>query len=483
MSREPRLSFDRCSSPFGKGVVLVSLVLVALATAVASAQPSAPPAVTEAIVGATLLDVTDGGESTHDISDAVVLIRSGKIVAAGPASSVAVPPGAHVIDAHGKFLMPGLIDGFGGMNSQAQANATLYMGVTTIVAISSDDRRGALLKDAKPAPQIELMETAGVADESNILNDDPVWKAKLKEGPTLTELSRTDTDAQLDALARRHVRVILVWHSVTADNAKHIIARAHQLGMIAYGELISTPYVEALSFGVDSLLHMTRYEFGLLPPAIQQPLVENPQNSRLNPAYQFLMKLDPNSAPVAAYAKQIRDAGVALMPTFSLEYLGMPGHRNLWKEPAAGILDPKTLHTPPDPQTGDAHFRSSDARDGFFAFVAQFWAINETLEREHPLYLCASGSSALGTMPGISMHTELELLVRLGLTPREALAAATNNYADKFGWHDIGLIAPGRRADLVVLDADPTVNIANSRTIDAVFLSGELLDRAALLRR
>ena len=86
-------------------------------------------------------------------------------------------------------------------------------------------------------------------------------------------------------------------------------------------------------------------------------------------------------------------------------------------------------------------------------------------------------------MPGISMHTELELLVRLGLTPREALAAATNNYADKFGWHDIGLIAPGRRADLVVLDADPTVNIANSRTIDAVFLGGELLDRAALLRR
>ena len=55
-------------------------------------------------------------------------------------------------------------------------------------------------------------------------------------------------------------------------------------------------------------------------------------------------------------------------------------------------------------------------------------------------------------MPGISLHTELELLVRLGLSSREALAAATNHYALQFGWNELGLVTPGRRADIAILD-------------------------------
>jgi imidazolonepropionase-like amidohydrolase len=88
----------------------------------------------------------------------------------------------------------------------------------------------------------------------------------------------------------------------------------------------------------------------------------------------------------------------------------------------------------------------------------------------------------MGTMPGISLHTELELLVRLGLSPREALAAATNNYAIQFGWNELGQIAPGRRADILVVDADPTINIWNARRISTIVLNGELLDRDSLLR-
>ena len=87
----------------------------------------------------------------------------------------------------------------------------------------------------------------------------------------------------------------------------------------------------------------------------------------------------------------------------------------------------------------------------------------------------------MGTMPGISLHTELELLVRLGLSPREALAAATNNYSLQFGWNELGLIAPGRRADILVVDGDPTVNIWNARRISTIILNGEILDRDSLL--
>jgi imidazolonepropionase-like amidohydrolase len=85
-------------------------------------------------------------------------------------------------------------------------------------------------------------------------------------------------------------------------------------------------------------------------------------------------------------------------------------------------------------------------------------------------------------MPGISLHTELELLVRLGLSPREALAAATNNYSLEFGWNELGLIAPGRRADILVLDADPTANVWNARRIGTLIEDGNVIDRDPLLR-
>jgi imidazolonepropionase-like amidohydrolase len=75
----------------------------------------------------------------------------------------------------------------------------------------------------------------------------------------------------------------------------------------------------------------------------------------------------------------------------------------------------------------------------------------------------------------------MELLVRMGLSPREALAAATNNYSLEFGWNELGLLAPGRRADVLVLDADPTQNIWNARRISGIVMDGNVLDRDALL--
>jgi imidazolonepropionase-like amidohydrolase len=73
------------------------------------------------------------------------------------------------------------------------------------------------------------------------------------------------------------------------------------------------------------------------------------------------------------------------------------------------------------------------------------------------------------------------MLVRLGLSPREALAAATNNYAMQFGWTELGLIAPGRRADILVLDSDPTTNVWNARRITTLIMDGNVVDRDALL--
>ncbi len=185
------------------------------------------------------------------------------------------------------------------------------------------------------------------------------------------------------------------------------------------------------------------------------------------------------------------------MPAFSLFYLELPGHRNLWKEPAARLLDPARMFQPSNRSTGEVdyplaywarhlpafaqHYLEEGQRKKADQSAMRLWRINETIFSAFPHYLAASGASAMGTMAGISLHTELELLVRLGLSPREALAAATNNYALQFGWNELGQITPGRRADILVVDGDPTVSIWNARRISGLIVDGNVVDRYALL--
>jgi hypothetical protein len=176
----------------------------------------------------------------------------------------------------------------------------------------------------------------------------------------------------------------------------------------------------------------------------------------------------------------------------------LPGHRNLWKEPAAALLDPAHMFAPTDRATGEfdyplapwtrhlpasaQRYLEEGQRKKADQSAMRLWRINQTIFSAFPHYLAASGAPVFGSMSGISMHTELELLVRLGLSPREALAAATNNYALQLGWNELGQIAPGRRADILVVDGDPTQNIWNARHISSLIVDGSLIDRDALLK-
>jgi hypothetical protein len=463
-----------------KAAIIAALcLLLSLAESTVFAQSEkVQPAI--AIIGGTLIDVSNAGGGTHDIPNAVVILRDGKIEAAGPAALVRIPSDARTLDYTGAYILPGLIDGFAGLNSQGQANAELYMGVTTIV-VSQDDRRGMLMLDAHPSPHVYPLDSAGLTDDHSLLINLPQWNSKLKESNKYVELSEQDTKAQIAETARHGTRVLWLGHNVTAANTKLIIEESHRLGLVTYGEFISTPYTDGLKDGVDVLLHMSRYELGLVPPRLLQPLVQDPDGAALELAYAYLRQLDPADSSIAAFGNQIKISHASLMPTLSLNYLLLAGHRNLWKEPAASILDPKDLHQPPDSATGELKFPSAQERNRKIGDAAHFWAINRTLQGTHPPCLAASGASALGTMPGISMHTELELLVRLGLSPREALAAATHNYSEQFGWHELGLVEAGRRADLLILAADPTVEISNTRKIRSVILDGAVLDRDGLL--
>src|SRR4051812_3949153 len=94
-----------------------------------------PAATSTALVlaGGTVVDVGNWGRSAKDLTDSIVIIRDGKITDVGPRSTVQIPKGARVIDCTQKYIIPGLVDGFAGMNGQPEANANLYEGVTTVV--------------------------------------------------------------------------------------------------------------------------------------------------------------------------------------------------------------------------------------------------------------------------------------------------------------------------------------------------------------
>jgi hypothetical protein len=250
--------------------------------------------------------------------------------------------------------------------------------------------------------------------------------------------------------------------------------------------------------GVDALVGMDHYDLGVIPDELQRPLVDDPDGSSSVTAYDYSERIPPADPRMRDYAHFLGTHHAALMPAFSLYYAELPDHRNLWKEPAAGLLDPGRMFHPTDPATGDMMYAlptwsrhlplagqrwlEENEQKKAALTAMRLWRINETIFSDFPHYLAASGADAMGTMPGISLHTELELLVRIGLSPREALAAATNNYALQFGWNELGQIAPGRRADILAVDADPTINVWNARRITLLVLNGEVIDRDALLR-
>jgi imidazolonepropionase-like amidohydrolase len=104
------------------------------------------------------------------------------------------------------------------------------------------------------------------------------------------------------------------------------------------------------------------------------------------------------------------------------------------------------------------------------------------MHEEGVTILAGTDVAVIGVYPGASLHDELGLLVRdAGMTPLEALRAATSAAARLMGMSDrIGTVAPGMRADLVLLSDDPTRDIANTRHIEAVMARGRMFRRAAL---
>jgi len=396
-----------------------------------------------------------------DLADAVVLIEDGRITAVGPRARVAVPKGYRVVDAAGGYVVPGLIDSFAVCNNQAYANAYLYMGVTSILGVSGG-RRGEMMWDADPSPSIYRLEDVGM------------------------EAAKTDDLLdRVDELADDGVDVALLMYRMDPAQLRAVAQRARERGMATIGELARAGYRDGLDCGLDAFVHTTRYSLGLAPQPMVDGINEQPFSDTLDSPkwryYRWLSDLDVTQPATREYADEIARSDTALIPTGGLLHLHRPGAVNPWSFPIAAILDAKDVNMPADPKTGLQKW-SAAQRKAYGALAANADKLEQIYHDAGCRHIAGSGTDVWGTMPGISLHTELAFLASLGKTPREALATATSNPAGAFRWRDVGHVRAGSRGDVLVLDRDPRQDIANLRHIRHVVCRGAVLDRDRLLQ-
>lgn len=464
-----------------KAVAVVFAVLVVSATA----QTVTPQHEEIAIVGATLIDVSNYGHSTKDIADSVVLMGDGKIIAVGSATQVTIPSGSTRIDAHGEFLIPGLIDGFGAMRTEVFGKAYLYEGVTTVYVPTvlpngGGDGELKIVRNATPGPRLYLgAPMTGYSMEGADPSDKPMLEHRLHD----QRLTNQQLIGRVDALADQGFRGVTISYDVWPDQVDVIVAESKRRDMATLAEPAFTTYPFAIHAGVGALLHNDHYLLELTSPAAMLDRADNLNAGA--PAYRAVCMVDPASSDVANYGTQLAKSNTALMPTLAIEAtadgLDVP---NPWKVPSAALIKAADLDNPVDPSTGAAPFlatlpeaRRKPVRD----CALHKEMLDARLYQLGAKYLAGSAATDYGIMPGSGLHVELALLRRIGLSPREAIAAATSNFADIYGWSDIGRIEAGRVADVLILNADPRSDLAALDDIDRIIFRGSMLDRQSLL--
>ena len=427
-----------------------------------------------AFVGATVLDFDNYGQSTNDIENAVVLIRDNKIVAVGDERSVDIPKGVKVVDVSGTYIIPGLIDGFATLNDQTYANAFLYMGVTTIVGLDGG-RRGNVFWEADPAPEIYKFDSYyGEAEWSE------------EEQRILRWANEDEIVHAIDSIAAKGVKVLLVHYGVKPDQLQTIVEKCREHQIATIGELGHSKVKEALDAGVQSFVHISRYSIDIVPEVVKKGYEDAPFGRPRIDAYEYFENFDTdNDSILARHAKLVGDSKAGLIPTHALFYPSFSFAKNPWKHPVTTFIEADSIHLPLNKETGKwTILRNTEKWDTLFwseKLVNNLLNIEKNYVQNGAKYLTGSGTDAFGTMPGISLHSELEMLQRSGLTPREAIAAATTNFSSIYGWEHIGQIKEGSEADMLLLSKNPLESLDHLDSIDFVVLNGNIINRKDLL--
>lgn len=385
-------------------------------------------------------------DGTRVLDENTVVVQDSTITAVG--SNLVFPPHARVIEGTGFTLLPGLIDAHAHTFDFSGLRQAPIFGVTTELDMGTYWR---------VVQQIKALQQTDVGQElADLRSAGTMVTAPGGHGtqfgvpiPTLTEPA--EAQAFVDARIAEGSDYIKIVYDDRAHRAGQpeptlrketmaaVIEAAHRRGKLTVVHVLKLQdALDAIEVGVDGLAHL------------------------------FVDQL-----PDASFAQFAASSHIFAIPTLSvLEYL-------------CGVADSESLIN--DPQIAP-YLSSADRtqlrsrrpyRFGSHSVASE--AVRQLKALDVPIL--AGTDAPFGSVHGMSLHHELELLVKAGLTPMEALAAATSVPARIFDLADRGRIAAGLRADLLLVEGDPTNDIRATRAVAGVWKLGEAIDRQAYRRQ
>ncbi len=408
-----------------------------------------------AFENATLID----GTGAPPVSGATVLVSGERIVAAGPGSSVAVPPGATVMDATGRTLLPGLWDMHAHFQQVEWGPIYLAAGVTTVRDCGNELEFITAVRDALATghgigPRILA---AGVVDGS---------------GPAAVGVARVDTDEQAADWVERYAAAgfqqIKVYSSLSKAALQAVIREAHRRGLTVTGHVpASVTTREAVEAGQDQINHIGFVASMMLPPLAP----DAPRSERIA----AMARLDCHSGAAREAIEFLRSHGTVVDPTMALQelYTMSTSHPpEEWEPGVPKVPTPlRALFLNPGPATVETEQLGE-------AFRRQLGLLTQL--HTAGIVLVAGTDQAV---PGHSLHREVELYVEAGMTPLEAIRAASAVPARVMGMGaEVGTIEPGKRAELIVVRGNPLVRIRDLRNVEQVLMAGRLYECARLWR-
>jgi len=344
------------------------------------------------------------------------------------------------IDGQGGTVMPGLMDAHTHTQTLFQLEETLRFGVTTIFDMATAPSAAEMLREAARTRD-------DVADYRSavLLATMPKGHGTQygREVPTLSTPDEADAfvQARVDEGAD-YLKIIVSgaraqqgWPILDAATIKALIDAAHARGLLAVAHIETPDDVRTvLDGGIDGIVHVWRTD-GAVPDI----------------------------------SAQMAESGVFVVTTLVTQdgFIDGAGGSTLV---ADARLRPYMSDKVVEELTTKGRGPTLTDIDRFIEAVGGLVEAGVTI-------LTGTDVSAGTTFHGVSVHRELELLVRAGLSPSEALAAATSNVANAYGLSDRGVIAAGKRADLLLVRGDPTKDVTASRDIISVWRGGVELDR------
>lgn len=415
------------------------------------------PAGPLAIRGARLFDPATGAVRP----DTTVLLTGNRITAVGRDGEVQIPAGAEVVEARGRFLMPGLWD----MHTHLSALdglLNLAAGVTTVRDLGNDIDQLAELRR-----QWDTGEAIGPRVLRAGLIDGPGPYA----GPTKVLVdNEKDALSWVDRYAELGYQQVKLYSSLDPKLVPVIAKRAHERGLRVSGHIPNGMIAEqAVRAGYDEIQHANFLFLNFLEG------VDTRTPARFVEVAEHAAELDLGSPRVRSFIRLLKERGTVLDPTvdvFEGMFEARPGEISPSYAAVAGRV-------PPQVQRGFRNGGLNPAPGKVRRYADSFRKMLALVRTLHDAGVpIVAGTDALA---GFSLHRELELYAEAGIPPAEVLRIATLGAARVMKKDaELGSIEPGKLADLILIDGDPVARISDVRRVALTVKDGVVFDPPAV---